>query len=128
VVRGRYPIGIGIVDPYLAPFTDQGIGKDVGNLKTEIQLVTTGSGNLYIVADNPHPNATKVFVNWLLSRETQALWAKTANTNSRRYDVEPGSPEMLPLMENISHYKDFNSEIGNVLMQDTKTAAQKLIK
>lgn len=127
VVRGLYPIGIGIVDPYLAPFLEQGIGKDVGNLETKIQIVTTGSGNLHILANNPHPNATKIFVNWLLSRETQALWAKTANTNSRRYDVPPGSPDMLPLMENISHYKDFNSEVGNPLMQDTQSSAQKLV-
>jgi iron(III) transport system substrate-binding protein len=127
VVRGRYPIGIGIVDPYLAPFLEQGIGKDVGNLSTKIEVVTTGSGNLHILANNPNPNATKVFANWLLSRETQEVWAKTAATNSRRKDVTPGSPETQPALEKIENYEDFNAERGNKLMQETRTISQKLI-
>ncbi len=127
VVRGRYPIGIGIVDPYLAPFLEQGVGKDVGNLQTRIEVVTTGSGNLHIMANNPNPNATKVFANWLLSKEVQEIWAKTADTNSRRTDVKPGSPETLPALEKIDNYEDFNAERGNRLMQETRTISQKLV-
>jgi ABC-type Fe3+ transport system substrate-binding protein len=40
----------------------------------------------------PHPNAAKVFVNWLLSREGQTLFQKVVSVsgdarNSRRIDV-----------------------------------------
>lgn len=127
VVRGRYPIGIGVVDPYLAPFLSQGLAADVGNLTTNVQVVTTGSGNLHILANNPNPNATKVFVNWLLSKETQTEWAKVARTNSRRADVPPGSPETLPAAENIGNYSDFNAEVGNQEMQDTRRLARKIV-
>ena len=35
----------------------------------------------------PHPNATKVFLNWLLSREGQILWQRHSKTNSLRIDI-----------------------------------------
>ena len=41
---------------------------------------------------NPHPNAAKVFTNWLLSTEGQTVYAKAANVASVRKDV----PNFLP--------------------------------
>ena len=35
----------------------------------------------------PHPNATKLFLNWLLSREGQVLWQRYSKTNSLRVDI-----------------------------------------
>lgn len=40
----------------------------------------------------PHPNAAKVFINWLLSREGQAVWGKSNSVASVRKDV----PNFLP--------------------------------
>jgi ABC-type Fe3+ transport system substrate-binding protein len=39
----------------------------------------------------PHPNAAKVYLYWLLSRNGQLEWVKTL-TNSRRVDVPPAEP------------------------------------
>ena len=44
------------------------------------------------VKDAPHPNAAKVFINWLLSREGQSAFQRIISTpgevkNSRRIDV-----------------------------------------
>jgi uncharacterized protein YciI len=35
----------------------------------------------------PHPNATKLFVNWVLSREGQTAWQKYTEVNSLRMDI-----------------------------------------
>ncbi|MBF8264496.1 MAG: Ferric transporter ATP-binding subunit, partial [Dehalococcoidia bacterium] len=40
----------------------------------------------------PHPNASKVFLNWFLSAEGQMVWAKTGSEVSNRKDV----PNFLP--------------------------------
>ena len=37
---------------------------------------------------SPHPNATKVFVNWLLSKEGQEIYGKAMGQATRRLDVE----------------------------------------
>ena len=50
--------------------------------------VSGGSGHLTIVKNPPHPNATKVFVNWLLSKEGQETFSKALGQATRRLDVD----------------------------------------
>ena len=40
----------------------------------------------------PHPNASKLFVNWLLSKDTQTMLMKAVQLNSQRADVPQGDP------------------------------------
>jgi iron(III) transport system substrate-binding protein len=46
-----------------------------------------GFGHLAVVDKAPHPNATKVFVNWILSKEGQLQWQKKSDNNSLRMDI-----------------------------------------
>jgi len=97
LVQGRYPIGIGLIDPVLRGFQKEGVGKNVKPLKEpKLSSIISGFGNLAIINRAPNPNAAKVYINWLLSREGQAAWAKATGDNSRRSDVAPGDPEFLP--------------------------------
>jgi len=41
-----------------------------------MNLSVTGSGTLAVIKNPPHPNASKLFINWLLSREGQKLTRK----------------------------------------------------
>jgi ABC-type Fe3+ transport system substrate-binding protein len=36
-----------------------------------------------------------VFVNWLLTKDAQIVWAREVETNSRRIGVEPGNPQIV---------------------------------
>ncbi len=57
--------------------------------------IGAGNGSAGLVKNHPHPNASKVFINWYLSREGQIAF-KRANTDSSDEDV--GSlREDLPL-------------------------------
>jgi ABC-type Fe3+ transport system substrate-binding protein len=47
-----------------------------------------GSGVLTVVKNPPHPNATKIFVTWFLSKEGQELYGKAMIQGSRRLDVD----------------------------------------
>ena len=54
--------------------------------------LSSASGSLALLNRAPHPNAAKVFINWLLSREGQTLFQKVISVpgdarNSRRIDV-----------------------------------------
>ena len=50
--------------------------------------VSGGSGNLVILKNAPHPNATKLFVNWVLSKEGQEVYSKALGQATRRLDVD----------------------------------------
>jgi ABC-type Fe3+ transport system substrate-binding protein len=38
----------------------------------------------------PHPNAAKVFVNWLLGKDGQEIFSRGMGVGTRRLDVETG--------------------------------------
>lgn len=45
-------------------------------------------GVVGIVKDPPHPNAAKIFLNWLLSKEGQEFYGRAMEASSRRLDVD----------------------------------------
>jgi iron(III) transport system substrate-binding protein len=53
--------------------------------------IVSHSGNLALMRNAPHPNAARIFINWLLSREgqiqTQRVLAKIQPADSRRTDI-----------------------------------------
>ncbi len=50
-------------------------------------VLNAGSGNLMLMRNAPHPNAARVAINWLLSREGQAVFQKIRTSDSRRIDI-----------------------------------------
>ena len=96
VVRGRYPIGIALPTDLLKGFIEKGVGKSVKPLDdpTFIESLIPGFGAVAVMSRRPHPNAARVYLNWLLSREGQTSWVtKTGTRNSRRLDVPVGNPD-----------------------------------
>jgi ABC-type Fe3+ transport system substrate-binding protein len=49
--------------------------------------MTSGNGTIAIVRNPPHPNALKVYLDFLLSKEGQLEWSKGAGMASLRRDV-----------------------------------------
>lgn len=49
--------------------------------------VTAGSGSAGLISKAAHPNAARVFLNWLLSKEGQMATSKAAGFQSARLDV-----------------------------------------
>jgi iron(III) transport system substrate-binding protein len=97
VVRGRYPVGIAAPVEEIAQFQAQGVGKNVSRFDGDFKGLSgdTGFGTVSFMDKAPHPNAAKVYINWLLSKAGQEDWGKTVR-NSRRVDVTPGVPSELP--------------------------------
>jgi ABC-type Fe3+ transport system substrate-binding protein len=57
--------------------------------------MSSSSSVLWLVNKAPHPAAAKVFINWLLTKDAQIVWAREVETNSRRIGVEPGNPQIV---------------------------------
>jgi ABC-type Fe3+ transport system substrate-binding protein len=43
---------------------------------------------LMVIKNPPHPNAAKVFTNWLLERDGQEVFSRSMGIGSRRLDVD----------------------------------------
>ncbi len=50
-------------------------------------MLNTATGNLEVPFKPANPNAATVFINWILTKETQAIFAKSFGNPSWRMDV-----------------------------------------
>lgn len=96
MVRGNYPIANGFAAGHLKQYLDQGLGKNLKQVVFPETQYESSEGQLWLVNRAPHPNAAKLFVNWLLTKEGGTAWSEGNGQNSRRTDVPPRDPEMLP--------------------------------
>ncbi len=98
LVRDRAAVGIGAVNEALLPeFAQAGLGQNIKPIEIDnFDYLSIGLEVAYLVNRAPHPNAAKLFLNWLFTKEGQALWSKASVTNSRRLDVPPQNPGYFP--------------------------------
>jgi ABC-type Fe3+ transport system substrate-binding protein len=88
LAKGRLALTIGLTYYSLAPFikANQPI-KPLPEAK-EGSYTSSGSGTLSVVKNSTRPNATRLFVNWLLSKEGQEVYGKAMGQATRRFDVD----------------------------------------
>jgi ABC-type Fe3+ transport system substrate-binding protein len=98
VVRKARPISLTSVSPdSQVRYTDAGMKLKLEDLFVpELARSGTNGSCPAIFKNPPHPNATKVFVNWLLSRDGQKLMAETRGEPSARTDVPVTRLEEAP--------------------------------
>jgi iron(III) transport system substrate-binding protein len=88
VARGKSAVSIGVSYYTYLPFIKAGLPvKSISNIK-EGYYAGTGSGNLAVLKNQAHPNAAKVFVNWLLAKDGQSALTKALGQPTRRFDVD----------------------------------------
>ncbi len=88
LAKGKLALTIGISYYTLQPFISASLPVKPLPTPKEGTYFSNGSGCAAIVKNPPHPNATKVFINWLLSKEGQEVFGKAMGQATRRLDVE----------------------------------------
>jgi ABC-type Fe3+ transport system substrate-binding protein len=102
LIQGKAPIEIGGDQPTITDCQVQGGCK---NLQEVPQTSYALSNGVAVFKNAPHPDAAKVFVNWILSKAGQQAFVdsyvknQATGANSDRVDVEPKDP---------THAVDFN--------------------
>lgn len=98
MVRGTYPIGLGVAVEELKVFQAQGLGMNISGIEAKLPhpTMSTGFGTVSMLDHAPHASAAKVYINWLLSKAGQTDWGKTGH-NSRRVDIPPVDPASFPV-------------------------------
>lgn len=97
VARGKYAIGVAPLPDAVVEFLRVGAPIDAAIVKEGV-YVTPAAGAISIPHKPAHPNAAIVFINWLLSKEGQTVFAQSFGNPSLRKDVstEGVPPIMLP--------------------------------
>ena len=106
--QGRYPVLIGTADFVALARARQGVPiaiVDARQLK-EGTDVNPANGALALFNKSPHPNAAKIYINWLLSKEGQTIFARGNGYVSNRLDVptDHAEPWRIPQPGAIKTY------------------------
>ncbi len=106
--QGRYSVGLGFSDSLAEQRAKQGVPVEIIDIRQlkEGGDVSPASGGLSIFNRAPHPNAAKVYINWLLSKEGQTINARATGYISNRLDVptDHAAPWRVPQPGSIKTY------------------------
>ena len=110
----------------LTPYNTSGPNVSMVEAGSPVKAISMKEGDLFdlnsfsALYEGPHPNATKVFINWFFSKEGQLVYANAAKHNPVRKDTPNLTPkDVLPPNPNVKKI-----EINN---KDTEEA-EKLLK
>lgn len=125
VIRGGRQVSIGALSAdTLVQYQQAGVPLKLEDVDLEdIPSVSNAGLAPAVFKNSPHPNATKVFVNWLLSKPTQELLQREQNSNSTRKDVTP-SPSSNKPKPGVQY---FHTQTEDAMTQVTP-AAQRLAR
>lgn len=120
VAKGKYAIVIGVRPDPVTEFLNAGAPLKL-IIPEEGTWLTGGPAILSAVNKPPHPNATKVFINWLLSKEGQTVYSKANAVQSARLDIDTSFLDPLILRKPGAPY--FVSENEEFLLKDPENLA-----
>jgi iron(III) transport system substrate-binding protein len=108
VGRGKYPIGVGLSDSLAEQRAKQGVPLAIVDPRQlrEGTDVNPAVGMVGVFNRAPHPNAAKLYLNWLLSKDGQTSLARAAGYISSRLDVptDHAAPWRVPQPGAIKTY------------------------
>ena len=88
LAKGKIAVTSGIGYSEFLPFIKANLPVTPLSVPREGLYVSGGYGHVTILKNQPHPNATKVFVNWLLSRDGQEIFTRGMGVGTRRLDID----------------------------------------
>ena len=98
LAHGTYPIGIAVGPNYMERYKKAGLNFAEPEFSDSPGSVSAGFGLINLINKAPHPNAARVFANWMASKEALTVYGETQGQVPTRNDVDPtwALPTQLP--------------------------------
>jgi iron(III) transport system substrate-binding protein len=98
LVRGTYPIGIGTREEEVDRLRKEGFPVTPHSFVDDMGHTGMADGALALMAKTPHPNAARIFVNWMASKEGLETFARALLAAPTRNDIDESflPPERIP--------------------------------
>lgn len=120
LAQGKYAYAISATPAFVVSFIKEGGAIEITDLGEEMYLIA-GNGGVMVPKGAPHPNAAKIFVNFLLSKEGQTINDRVSQYQSARIDVP--TSHLLPVMVRKPGIKYLTSNAQEYLKKDPELAA-----
>jgi iron(III) transport system substrate-binding protein len=129
LARGIYPIALGAEDADVEKLRAEGIPLALlDNLSDLYREVSAGFGQVAMVGDAPHPNAAKVFVNWLASKEGSEVYARAMGVAPTRNDIDESFlPAQIIPKEGVSYFDTYDWEFTTTKKEKARQRMKELL-
>lgn len=128
IIRGGYAVATGPTSILLDDFRAAGVTVNVQPLALS-DATSLGGWSAWLFKNAPHPNAAKLFTNWLLTKEGQQVFNEFGlQQNSRRSDIAPIDPATYPTAEEEKQLVWLDSEEMVAEVAKTQKIATELLK
>ncbi len=125
IARGKYAIAIAATPEIVKEFIDSGAPLLRLPLMKEVTYASSGGGNIAVMNKRPHPNATKLFVNWLLTKEAQAIFSEAYGAPSAMLGVPATGIDALYIPDpGTKYYWVDNENFWLKYAERSRTAAE----
>jgi iron(III) transport system substrate-binding protein len=128
LIRGGMAIATGPTETIIDDFKNSGVDVKVDKIMFP-DATTLSGGSVWLFKNAPNPNAAKLFINWLLTKEGQTVWnEKALIENSRRTDVPPVLPERYPTDDEVKTMTYVDTEVEVEEIAKTQKLSAELMK
>jgi iron(III) transport system substrate-binding protein len=120
LAQGKYQLSIFSTNNDVQDAKRKGLPVDLIDAPDDESYMSGGFGHVAVLNKAPHPNASKVFLNWLLSKEGQLKWQEKSDNNSLRMDIPKNmlsDPTSIPkekgkyLNTSLPQYQDIDAAL-----------------
>jgi iron(III) transport system substrate-binding protein len=113
LARGAYPIALGAEDEEMERLQKEGFPiHRVYSLQGMSDIVSPSVGHVALFNNAPHPNAAKLFVNWVASKAGLEVYSRARGGVPTRNDIDAASylpAEVIP-KEGVEYFDSYNWE------------------
>jgi iron(III) transport system substrate-binding protein len=113
LARGAYPIAFGAEDEEMERLEKEGFPiHRVYSLEGMSEIVSPSVGHVGLFNNAPHPNAAKLFVNWIASKEGLEVYSRARGGAPTRNDINAESylPAAMIPKEGVDYFDSYNWE------------------
>jgi iron(III) transport system substrate-binding protein len=130
LARGAYPIALGAEDAEVAKLKQEGIPLEIlASLSDLYGEVSASFGQIALVDSAPHPNAARVFVNWIASKEGGDVFNRAMGTAPTRNDIDESflPPETIP-RDGVQYFDTFDWEFTTTKKEKVRQRMRELLQ
>jgi iron(III) transport system substrate-binding protein len=131
LARGRYPISIGAERDEVERLKKEGLPVEaVYNLSDMPGTLSAGVGEVALMDHAPHPNAAKLFANWIASKEGLEVYARARTEAATRNDIDELSflpPEIIP-RPGVNYFDTFGWDFTLSTKEEVRLRMKDLMK
>jgi len=131
LIRGVYPIALGAEDDEMERLRKEGLPLyPIYSLSDLPGSLSAGVGQVALMSNAPHPNAAKLFVNWIASKEGLEVFSRTRGGAPTRNDVNELSflpAETVP-KPGVTYFDTYDWEFTLTTKEKIRARMSELLK